>query len=94
MQCTYECQLTRPMPPAASLNPLYLGQLNHGPMYMYISVNFVGPFMKKHLLLIIIDAVSKWVLILTSTWKVMMQHLKTCDFTVWISQYFSQLWFL
>ena len=81
----HECQLTRSMPPAASLNPLPWPTKP----WSYIRVKFASPFM-KHMLLIIIDAGPKCVVMLISTWKVMIQHLKTCVFTVWIRQYFSQ----
>ena len=70
-----ECQLTRPMPPVAPLNPLPW-PTKPCPR---IHVDFAGPFM-NHMFLIIIDAESKWIEalpMLTSTSKAMIKHLKT-----------------
>ena len=70
-----ECQLTRPMPPGALLNPLPWPTKP----WSHIHVDYKGPFM-NHMFLIIIDAWSKWIeafYMLTSTLQATKQYLST-----------------
>jgi len=70
-----ECQLTRPAPPVAPLQPLPWPSRP----WSRLHIDFAGPF-QNHMFLVVIDACSKWIEVFpmnTSTSLATIRHLRT-----------------